>query len=118
MAAIKLLDQEHDEVETLFKRVEQATARTRQSLFAQTGDVLAVHCTIEEKLFYPAKEQVLHHVEEERKDLFPKAKKLLSVAELRALGEAMKTMADGNLAASKAPRMNVPAEIKSAAAIH
>ena len=35
------------------------------------------------------KELVEHHADEEEKDMFPRAKKLLSKDELRALGEQM-----------------------------
>jgi hypothetical protein len=163
MDAIKLLEQQHHEVEELFKKVDKAsTAHVRLHLFEQIGDALAVHCTIEEKIFYPAvfaaktkdivleateehlgakrliadliglapteehykakltvlKEQIFHHVDEERKELFPKARKLVDKEELAALGEKMEAMAEKIKATNKAPRMGVPSETKRAAAVH
>jgi hemerythrin-like domain-containing protein len=163
MDAIKLLEQQHHEVEELFRKVDKtSSANVRLHLFEQIGDSLAVHCTIEEKIFYPAvfaaktkdilleateehlgakrliadllalapteehykakltvlKEQILHHVDEERKELFPKARKLLGKDELAMLGEKMEAMADKIKRTKKAPRMGVPAETKRAAAVH
>jgi hemerythrin superfamily protein len=55
MNAIKLLKQQHREVEALFKQLEKAkSARPRQKAFEQIADKLAVHATIEEKHFYPS----------------------------------------------------------------
>jgi hemerythrin superfamily protein len=55
MNAIKLLKQQHREVEVLFKQLEKAkSARPRLKAFEQIADKLAVHATIEEKLFYPS----------------------------------------------------------------
>jgi hemerythrin superfamily protein len=55
MNAIKLLKQQHREVEALFKQLEKArSARPRRKAFEQIADKLAVHATIEEKHFYPA----------------------------------------------------------------
>jgi hypothetical protein len=163
MDAIKLLEQQHHEVEALFKKVDKATsANVRLHLFEQIGDALAVHCAIEEKLFYPAafaaktkdilleateehlgakrliadlialapteehykakltvlKEQIFHHVDDERKELFPKARKLLDKSELEALGAQMEAMAEKIKSTVKAPRMNVPAQTKHAAILH
>lgn len=47
------------------------------------------------------KEDVLHHVEEEEDDLFPKIKKLLSKEQLEALGTRMEEMKTRRLAAVK-----------------
>ena len=55
MDAIKLLEEQHELVETLFDQACSAkTANARADLFAQIGDALAVHAAIEEKIFYPA----------------------------------------------------------------
>ena len=71
MNAIKLLKQQHREVEALFKQLEKAkSARPRQKAFEQVADKLAVHATIEERHFYPAvkrratEEMLLEAVEE------------------------------------------------------
>jgi hemerythrin superfamily protein len=53
--AIDLLEQQHREVKTLFKKFEKATAAgEKRRLFEQIADELAVHAAIEEKHFYPA----------------------------------------------------------------
>ncbi|MEO6954295.1 MAG: hemerythrin domain-containing protein [Polyangia bacterium] len=54
MNAIKLLDQQHDEVSALFKKIDAAKGNAKVALFDQVADALAIHCTIEEKIFYPA----------------------------------------------------------------
>jgi hypothetical protein len=55
MNAIELLKQQHDEVDELIERIEDADDRERKrELFAELGDRLAAHATIEEKIFYPA----------------------------------------------------------------
>ena len=60
MNAIDLLKQQHREVEELFEEFEGASEgaeRTRERLCQQIGDALAVHATIEEKIFYPESKQ-------------------------------------------------------------
>lgn len=55
MNAIKLLKQQHREVEALFKQLDKSrTASSRRKTFEQIADKLAVHATIEEKHFYPS----------------------------------------------------------------
>ena len=55
MNAIKMLKQQHKEVEKLFKQFEAAkSAGPRQKIFDEIADALAVHATIEEKHFYPS----------------------------------------------------------------
>jgi hemerythrin superfamily protein len=55
MNAIKLLKQQHREVEALFKQLEKArSSRPRRKAFEQIADKLAIHATIEEKHFYPS----------------------------------------------------------------
>ena len=44
---------QHDEVESLFDKLENATG-DKAALFMQLADRLAAHATIEEKIFYPA----------------------------------------------------------------
>jgi hypothetical protein len=62
------------------------------------------------------KEQVEHHVEEERQDLFPKARKLLSKDELDALAQEM-TAEQVELEEKGDPRKAVPAETDEAARV-
>ena len=60
MNAIDLLKQQHREVEELFEEFEQAgegAKKTKERLCQQIGDALAVHATIEEKIFYPESKQ-------------------------------------------------------------
>jgi len=52
--AIDLLNEQHDEVEALFKKAGKADGEEQQALFFQIADALAIHATIEEKIFYPA----------------------------------------------------------------
>lgn len=53
MNAIELLKKQHRLVEEIFEKIEKDGA-DKNSLFAQLGDNLAAHATIEESLFYPA----------------------------------------------------------------
>jgi hemerythrin superfamily protein len=54
MNAVKMLKQQHRQVEKLFKEFENAKpAATRRKVFEQIADALAVHATIEERHFYP-----------------------------------------------------------------
>jgi hemerythrin superfamily protein len=52
--AIELLQTQHEEAKTLFRKIEKAEDDEKQDLFERLADVLAVHATIEEKRFYPA----------------------------------------------------------------
>lgn len=57
MNALKLLKQDHREVETLFKRFEKAgdnAIKEKQELAERIVRLLAIHATIEEQLLYPA----------------------------------------------------------------
>lgn len=55
MNAIKMLKQQHRQVEKLFKQFEKAkSARPRQKAFDEIADKLAVHAAIEEQHFYPS----------------------------------------------------------------
>jgi len=73
MDALKLLRQQHREVDQLFERFEAAGANAREAkeqLCRKVNDALAVHAAIEERLFYPATqdartEELLHEAVEE-----------------------------------------------------
>jgi len=57
MDAIKLLENDHREVEKIMDKLETTTERgvkTRQELFAKLKEELTVHEIIEEEIFYPA----------------------------------------------------------------
>jgi hemerythrin superfamily protein len=75
MDAIKLLTQDHKEVEGLFKQFEEAgdrAVKTKQDLVKEMIGELTIHTEIEEEIFYPAvkskisaaKDEVLESVEE------------------------------------------------------
>jgi hemerythrin superfamily protein len=71
MDATQLLKKQHAEVKGLFSEFESATdIAEKQQLFDEIADDLAAHCTIEEKVFYPAvyvgplKEKLREAVEE------------------------------------------------------
>jgi hemerythrin-like domain-containing protein len=71
MDAIKLLKDQHDEVEDLFKQYEKSEdSAIKRELFVKIADNLSAHATIEEKLFYPAvyvgeMQELLHEAVEE-----------------------------------------------------
>jgi hemerythrin superfamily protein len=55
MNALKLLEEQHAEVEELLTKLENVRSEEkRKALFTEMADKLAAHATIEEKLFYPA----------------------------------------------------------------
>src|SRR4051812_41835063 len=55
MDAIKLLKQQHREVEALWKKFEKSEEDDeKEALFNEIADNLAVHASIEERFFYPA----------------------------------------------------------------
>lgn len=55
MDATKLLKTQHDEVKSMFKLFERTESeQERLNIFNAIADALAVHATIEEKIFYPA----------------------------------------------------------------
>ena len=54
MDAIKLIKQQHAQVDGLFKEFEGSDSKAeKQALFEQIADDLAIHATIEERFFYP-----------------------------------------------------------------
>lgn len=60
MNAIELLTQQHREVEELFEEFETAgegAKKTKERVCQQIGDALAIHATIEERIFYPESKQ-------------------------------------------------------------
>src|SRR5262245_15207645 len=55
MNAIRLLKQQHREVEALFNQMHKATSDSaRRTVFEKIADALAVHAAIEERHFYPS----------------------------------------------------------------
>ena len=53
--AIEMLQSQHEEVASLFDKIEDApTLLRKQQIFEALADALAVHVTIEERHFYPA----------------------------------------------------------------
>ena len=62
------------------------------------------------------KEQVEHHVKDEREELFPKVRKLLDKQELETLGVQLKAKT-AQLQAKADPRREVPKETSAAATI-
>ncbi|MCG5052997.1 MAG: hemerythrin domain-containing protein [Myxococcales bacterium] len=133
--ATKILMTQHREVEAFFEELEDGNPK--MSTMKKLANSLALHMTLEERIFYPAsnedetegqlregveehlaakrtladllamkpkdpqfrakvavlKEQVLHHVKEEEKELFPKVRKLLGKERLAELGDEMRMLA-------------------------
>lgn len=54
MDAIKMLTQQHRQMEAAFKALEEASASTRATKFPDVADVLMSHVLVEERVFYPA----------------------------------------------------------------
>jgi hemerythrin superfamily protein len=55
MNALKLLEEQHDEVDTLIEEIEKGRSMDlKTKRFAELADKLAAHAAIEEKIFYPA----------------------------------------------------------------
>jgi hemerythrin superfamily protein len=52
--AIDLLKAQHRYVERLFATIEETNGARRDAVFRELADMLAVHATIEEKIFYPS----------------------------------------------------------------
>jgi hemerythrin superfamily protein len=68
MDATKLLEQDHQEVEGLFKKFEEAgdqAFKTKQELVDKIIQELAIHTEIEEEIFYPAVKSEVEDSEEE-----------------------------------------------------
>ncbi len=57
--ALELLETQHRRVEDLFEQLAGLTPRDREfnQLLVEVGDMLAIHASIEEQIFYPAVEQ-------------------------------------------------------------
>jgi hemerythrin superfamily protein len=65
--ALKLLEDQHREVEDLFEEFESAgdgAKKTKERIFKQIADALAVHAEIEEKLFYPEAKEASEDLED------------------------------------------------------
>lgn len=58
MNAIELLESQHREVESLFEQIENANGREKRQLFEEIKRQLELHTKLEEKIFYPAGEEV------------------------------------------------------------
>ena len=71
--ALKLLEKDHDEVDALFKEYESGKEdmkpAQKQQLATQICEMLTVHATIEEEIFYPA----IRNLDKETKDLVDEA---------------------------------------------
>jgi len=71
--ALKLLKQDHDEVDALFKQYEsdkdEMKPAQKQRLATLICDMLTVHATIEEEIFYPA----VRNLDDEIRDLVAEA---------------------------------------------
>jgi len=71
--ALKVLEQDHDAVDALFKQYESdkddMKPAQKQKLANQICEMLTVHATIEEEIFYPA----VRNLEEEVRDLVAEA---------------------------------------------
>lgn len=67
MNAIEMLKKQHREVEELFETLEGAgegAMKTKERVFQQLADALAVHAEIEEKIFYPESKDAAEDTEE------------------------------------------------------
>jgi hemerythrin superfamily protein len=65
--ALKLLESQHREVEDLFEEFESAgegAKRTKERVFRQIADALAIHTEIEEKIFYPEVKEASSEIED------------------------------------------------------
>jgi hemerythrin superfamily protein len=51
--ALALIKAQHRYVERLFATIERARGQAKTAAFAELADILAMHATIEEKIFYP-----------------------------------------------------------------
>ncbi len=67
MNALKLLESQHREVEDLFEEFESAgegAKKTKERIFKQIADALAIHTEIEERIFYPEMKQASSDLED------------------------------------------------------
>ncbi|ABC81178.1 hemerythrin domain-containing protein [Anaeromyxobacter dehalogenans] len=67
MNAIEMLKQQHREVDELFEEFEAAgegARKTRERLCREIADALAVHATIEERIFYPEAKEAAEDAED------------------------------------------------------
>ena len=53
MNAIKLLVEDHKQVELMFKEIEKAASAKKREIFMQIKNALETHAYIEETIFYP-----------------------------------------------------------------
>jgi hypothetical protein len=157
MDCIDLIISQHDELRRLFEQIPDAEGAKAQQLFEQIADRLAIHATLEEKLFYPSlkgtelnemllqaleehlsakrliadcleqelSEEVLHaklsvlcgqvseHMDEEEKEMLPKARKLLEEDVRLALAQEMAAL-QAELEEEGAPREDIVEQTDSA----
>lgn len=59
MDALKLLKQQHREAERLFRDVEEAPAARRAEVFDELARKLLSHMLVEQRVFYPAVQEVM-----------------------------------------------------------
>jgi hypothetical protein len=59
MKATELLEKQHDEVQSLFKKLEDADEAEQKEIFEELARSLVAHDAIERQIFYPACEKAL-----------------------------------------------------------
>jgi hemerythrin superfamily protein len=70
MDAIEMLEEQHRNVEDIFRQIEEAPRAGKGALFEELADELTIHAAIEERHFYPAArhastEEIVHEALED-----------------------------------------------------